>query len=183
MKAVLITIGVFLVLVVGGGALSYVGAHNKGVSFENRLEAAWENNENILGQYSLKIQEMAQVPGMYANDLKEVVREAMSGRYGEDGSQAVFQWIQEKNPNVDSSMYVEIQREMKVGRNKFEAAQTQLVDVKRAYKDQLDFLWSGFWLRISGFPKVDLDKYKIITSKHAQETFESGVDKGLQLPQ
>ena len=181
MKAALITIGVFLLVVVGGGAASYVGAHNKGVSFDNRLAAAWENNENILGQYSLKIQEMAQVPGMYANDLKEIVREAMSGRYGEDGSGAVFQWIQEQNPNVDSSLYIEIQREMKVGRNKFEAAQTQLVDVKRAYKDQLDFFWSGMWLRIAGFPKTDLSKYKIITSEYAQETFESGVDKGIKI--
>ena len=181
MKAALITIGVFLLVVVGGGAASYVGAHNKGVSFDNRLAAAWENNENILGQYSLKIQEMAQVPGMYANDLKEVVREAMSGRYGEDGSGAVFHWVQEKNPTVDSTLYVEIQREMKVGRNKFEAAQTQLVDVKRAYKDQLDFFWSGMWLRIAGFPKTDLSKYKIITSEHAQETFESGVDKGIKI--
>lgn len=181
MKTVIGVLVAFIVLVVVVVVGSYVGAHNKGVKFENTLEATWENNENILGQYSLKIQEMAQVPEMYTEDLKEVVREALSSRYGENGSQAVFQWIQEKSPEVDPQVYVQIQNEMTIGRNKFEAAQTRLVDQKRAYKNELDMFWSGLWLRIAGFPKLDLSKYKVITSEHAQETFETGVDKGVKI--
>ena len=35
-------------------------------------------------------------------------------------------------------------------------------------------------LGLVGYPKIDLDDYKIITSEHAKETFESGVDQGIE---
>ena len=78
-------------------------------------------------------------------------------------------------------MYTKIQQLIESGRNKFENTQTKFIDTKRAYQTSIDKLWSGLWLRITGYPKIDLDAYKIITSGHAQETFETGVDNGLQL--
>jgi len=179
-KAVLIVlavIGVFVGLLVQ----SYVSAYNYGNKAEKEILASWENNENILAQYSLKIQEMAQVPAMYAADLKDTYTSAIQGRYGKDGSKAMMQWIQEKNPNFDSTMYIKLQQVMEAGRNKFENAQTIFVDKKRTYETNLGYLWRGYWMRTAGYPNIDLSKYKIITSTHAKETFETGVDKGIKL--
>jgi len=161
--------------------MSYVSNYNYGNRAEQEIIAAWENNENILAGYSLKVQEMAQVPAMYKDDLKEVYTSVMSGRYGENGSQAMFQWIQEKNPNFDSTLYTKLQQVMEAGRNEFKVAQTQLVDRKRAYETNMGYLWKGMWLNIAGYPKINLDDYKIITSKHASSTFEKGVDEGIKI--
>lgn len=174
-------ISIFVILIIAGIILfqQYITAHDNGARFENQIKAVWENNENILGQYSLKVKEAAKVSDKYTEALSKVVTDAMSGRYGEDGSEAVFQWIQEQNPTVDASVFKEIQQLIIAGRNKFEVAQTQLIDVKQTYQNQLDFFWSGMWLEMAGYPKLSLDDYKAITSEHAQETFKTGVDKGV----
>lgn len=43
------------------------------------------------------------------------------------------------------------------------------------------FFTRGWWLKMVGFPKKDLDQYTIISSSHAKEAFETGVDAGLNL--
>jgi len=176
--AIIGVLGVMIAVAVG----SYVSNYNYGNEAENVIKAEYKNMENILAQYSLKVVEVAQVPGMMRDDLSQVVREAMSGRYGSDGSKATFQWIQENYPGqVDASLYKQIQQVMEAGRNKFENAQTLFIDTKRQYETNLGYLWKGFWLRVAGYPKINLDEYKIITSGHAQEAFETGVDQAIQL--
>jgi len=163
------------------GAASYISARNSGARSENSIKARWENMDNVLGQYSLKLKEAAKVPGLATKDLKDVMSSALSARYGEDGSQAVFQFIKEAYPGqVDPGLYRQIQQIVEAGRNKFENEQTTLVEEKRVYQNQLDMFWSGMWLSVAGYPKIDLSKYKVISSEHSRETFESGVDKGVQ---
>lgn len=177
---VLVVLGIFVSLALVG-VVSYVSNANYGNRAEKQITAAWENNENILAQYSLKIAEMAQVPDMQRDDLKEVYRAALEGRYGADGSKAVFQWLQEQNPQLNAEVYTRLQQTMEAGRNEFRVAQTELIDLKRGYETNLGYIWKGFWLRLAGYPKIDLSKYKAITSEYAQEAFETGVDKGIDL--
>jgi hypothetical protein len=175
----------FVVLLLGAivvGIGSYISAHNYGVTAEKELEAKYADMENVLAQYSIKVKEAVQIPSMKVEDLERVTREAMSGRYGDQGSKAVFQWIQENYPGqVTDELYAGIQRLIEAGRNKFEARQTGFIDSKRAYETSLGLFWRGLWLKIAGYPKIDLDALKLISSEHAQQTFETGVDRGLQL--
>lgn len=176
--AILGVLGVMIAVVVG----SYVSNYNYGNEAENQIKAQYKDMENILAQYSLKVQEVAQVPGMMADDFSKIVKDSMSGRYGPDGSKATFQWIKENYPGqLDASLYKQIQQVMEAGRNKFENAQTKFIDTKRAYETNLGYLWKGMWLRIAGYPKIDLDDYKIITSGHAQRAFETGVDEVIKV--
>lgn len=163
------------------GVGSYVSAANYGNRMEKTIQATWENNENVLAQYSNRIAEMAQVPEMQRDDLKEVYRDAMTGRYGQDGSKAVFQWLQEQNPQLNNEIYTRLQVSMESGRKDFEVAQTTLIDQKRSYETELGFVWRGFWLRVAGYPKIDLSKYKVITNNYANEAFETGVENGLTI--
>ena len=177
---VLVVLGIVGAIVVGAVG-AYVSNANYGNRAEKQIVAAWENNENILGQYSLKIAEMAQIPDMQRDDLKEVYRAAMEGRYGADGSKATFQWLQEQNPQLNAEVYTRLQQTMEAGRNEFRVAQTELIDLKRGYETNLGYVWKGFWLRLAGYPKLDLNKYQAITSEYAQEAFKTGVDKGITL--
>lgn len=171
-----------LLVAIGGGFVSmYFSASNYGVAAETGLEAVWTNNQNILGQYTLKIQEMAQVPEIYKNDLKDVLQAEFSGRYGKDGSQASMQWIKERANTFDSSMYTKIQQVMEAGRNEFQAAQTRLIDEKRAYVTELGTVPKKWFLEMAGFPKVDLNKYKPVVAGDTAKAFETGVQAPVKL--
>ena len=162
---------------------SYVTNANYGNRAERQIVATWEDNENILAQYSLKVMEVAQVPSMYKKDVIEIYGAALEGRYGENGSQAMFQFLKEQNPQIDASLYTNIQQIMEAGRNEFRVAQTRLIDQKRSYETNLGYVWKGFWLDMAGYPQLDLANYEAITSDYAVEAFETGVDKGITLSQ
>lgn len=179
-------IGIFaaigvVVLVIIACFVSYVSMHNYGNAQEKLLEAKWSDNQNILGQYSIKIGELVQVPEMYKSDLKEVIQANFEGRYGPDGSKAVFQWFREQNLNLDAEQYRLVQREIAAGRQNFTVAQTELLDIKRGYETALGSFWQGFWLKVAGYPKVDLAKYRVVVAGNTAEVFAAGVDTGLQL--
>ena len=162
--------------------MSYISNYNYGNEAENQIRAEYSNMENILAQYSLKVSEAAQVPQMKVEDLSRVTKEALSGRYGPHGSQAIFQWIQENHPgNVTDDLYVQIQQIIEAGRDKFENAQTKFIDTKKVYETNLGYFWKGLWLRIAGYPKINLNDYKIISSEHAVKAFEKGVDTPVKL--
>lgn len=172
--AVLATIGALIGIV----TISYVSAYNYGNEMERSLVAVQDNNKNILAQYGQKVQEAAQVPGMQRDDMMKVVVAALEGRYGADGSKATFQWIQEQNPNIDSKVYLKIQQIIESGRNEFQNGQTRMLDVKRSYETSLGYLWRGTWMRIAGYPKIDLASFKIVSTDRADAAFSAGKEDG-----
>lgn len=172
----LISFIVVVGLLIGGLFTTYVQYHNLGVQYETKLDATWKENKVVLNTYTTKVQEVAQVPGMYKKDLLQVVEATFQGRYGKDGSKAVFQFIQEKNMSLDPQMYRQIQQVIESGRNDFQTSQKTLIDVRRSYETQLGMFWSGLWLKVAGYPKIDLDKYKIVVLDDVESKFESGKD-------
>lgn len=179
---VIIAIAIVLCLAVPA-IFGYVSAYNLGNRTENQLTAMLENNENIYANGTQKVIEIAQVPSMYAEQVSKVTREAIQGRYGQDGSKAVFQFLQEQNPQLDPAIFAKIQVVIEEFRNKFELAQRDMIDVKRMYNTQLGSLWTGFWLGVAGYPKVDMKKFEIVTTERARQTFDTKRDQGINLNQ
>ncbi|MCC5612851.1 hypothetical protein LC612_40755 [Nostoc sp. CHAB 5834] len=177
----LIGVIVIICIVALGAAASYVSAANEGNRLENQIKATYENNQNILAQYGQKVMEAVQVPEMAKNDLMEVAKAAISGRYGPDGARSLFTSIQEQNPQVDPQLYRQIQQIIEAGRNQFETAQTRLIDQKAAYLTALGTVWKGFWMRLAGYPRINLDDYKIVTTDRAANAFQTGKEAPIQL--
>lgn len=180
--AVGITIGIAAAAVIVVCIFSYISAANWGNATEASLDAKLENNENIYANGTQKVVEIAQVPQMYVDSVSRVTREAIGGRYGADGSKAVFQLLVEQNPQLSPEMFTKIQQVIESFRNEFQNNQTALVDLKRTYRTQLGNVWSGFWLARAGYPKQDLKKWDIVTTDKARQTFETKRDTGIQLP-
>lgn len=155
-------------------ATAYVSANNYGATVEASLRASRDDNKNILAQYQQKVLEIAQVPAMYRDDFKAVVEGAVSGRYGADGSKAVVQWIKESNINFDSSLYIKLTETIQAGRKDFEIGQTRMIDIRRGYETNMGYMWRGFWLKIAGYPKINLKDYQPITTTNVEETFSRG---------
>lgn len=165
--------------------ISFVSAYNAGNRAEQSIVAVYENNEQILAQYGQKVKEAAQVPGMARDDYTKLFKDVMAGRYGDDGSKAVFSMITEQNPTLGPEMYTQIQRIIEAGRDEFKAEQRRLVDEKRSYRTALGSLWGGTWLRIAGYPTIAIghprgtaDDYPAISTAYAKGAFEKGVEEG-----
>lgn len=181
MKTALFVIGGFISLILLAGLIaltSYVGANDYAVSVEAQLRAARDDNKNILAQYQQKVLEAVQVPEMYKNDFKEVIAADVQGRYGPEGSKATFQWLQEHAINFDSGVYKTITEIIQGGRKDFEVGQTRMIDIRRSYEAQLGFMWRGFWLRLAGFPKINMADYAPITTDRVEDTFKAGKESG-----
>jgi len=163
--------GVLFFFVVGfiGAVFSF---RSDAIRMETTIQAQYDQNRNNYDNMWKRFKEMAQVNERYADDLKKIYDSAMQGRYGEDGSKAMFQWIQEQNPNLDASIYSKLQQTIESGRVSFAADQKQLVDKKREYETLLRSNRALFINWLLAFPKIDLDKYSIVTSEATEKAFE-----------
>ena len=157
---------------------SYASAKTYGSSTEANLRASQEDSRNVFAQAGQKIREVAQVPEMYASDVERVTRAAIEGRYGENGSQATFQWLQEQNPNLDASIYAKVQQVIESSRRDFENAQRRQIDIRRQYEASLGSFWRGAWLSVAGFPKEDLSKFDIVSTVDADRAFSTKQEEG-----
>ena len=118
---------------------------------------------------------------MYKSDLVELTKAAIGGRYGPDGSKANMQWLKEQNPNLDISVYKQIQQIIEGGRNDFQNGQSRQIDLKRQYETALGTFWQGMWLRIAGYPKVNLKDFDIVSTDRADDAFKTKKEAPLQL--
>lgn len=157
--------------------VSYVKYHNLGNSTEQVIKAQYKEAQNTLSSTSTTVSDMVKVKGQYAEDLKMIVKETMAGRYGND-SEPVMKWIQEQNLQLDSKIYSDINVAIQSGRTDFKNAQSILIDKKRSYETLLGNFWSGLWLNINGYPKINLADYQIIIDQGTQERYDNGEDKG-----
>jgi hypothetical protein len=182
-KGVVVSLSVVGILVVLGliGFGSYVSNYNYGNEAEKQLTAKLKDNQNVRSNYVAKVQELVQVNDMYKDALKEVVVGAIEGRYGDKGSQATWQWIKEKNPTVDATLYIKLAQVIEAGRNEFKNSQTELLDIKRSYETNLGYFWKGMWLKFAGYPKINLDDIKVIITKDTTEAYQKGEDAAIQL--
>lgn len=164
------------VIVAGIAVSSYIYAYNYGNRTEAQLIAEYDRAQNVLSRTATTVMDVSKVNERYADDLREVIQLSMSGRYGDDGSNATMQWLQEHNISLDSQMYQEINRVVRSGREDFQNAQNRVIDVRRSYTTQLGTLWTGFWMSLAGYPKINLGDYEIILDQTTVERFESGTD-------
>ena len=162
-------VGVIAIACIG----SYVSAANDGNRMEQQLKAKYQDNENVLSSGYQQLKGVAGVTKMATQDQIDLFKAAVTGRYGADGSKAVFQMITEQNPKQDPLLYQKVQQVVVATQKEFQTSQTEFLDAKRNYETKLGTVWGGMWLGFAGYPKLDLSKFVIISSEGAGEAFRT----------
>jgi hypothetical protein len=175
-----IALAVFLLFIALAvvSAISYFNAYDLGNRTETELQAVQRNNKNIYAQGTQAIMEIAKVPKMYAKNLQDIVTAEIQGKYGKDGSQATMQWLQDRQITLPETSYNEITQQIKAFRAKYEVNQTRLIDIDARWGYNLNSLWTGFWLKMAGYPKLDREQFKPITTDLTEEVYQRGTEKG-----
>ncbi|MFA6255717.1 MAG: hypothetical protein WC606_00910 [Candidatus Absconditabacterales bacterium] len=167
-------VAIILVMITGMQSCSFyrgcVQKENSIVASDEKLAAVISSKDNILDGQS-------QVVKQYSQTVIKAIDAVMSGRYGDGGSKAVMQWIQEKNPEISSTVYIKLQQSVETWFTNIQMANedeiAKVANYKNHYQDPVNIVFAWAF----GFPKIDMKKYgKPIITKNAkkeQDTRES----------
>jgi hypothetical protein len=164
---------VFVVLFFGSCGMMAIGVKNSCITHENGIDAQYKENKIALAGYTNKIMDMVQVPKMAVQQIKEVATAAIQGRYGDKGSQALFQAIKEQNPSVDPGLYRQLMQAMEAGRNSFDADQKTLMDKCSVYKSYYEHDPQELFVGFFGFPKFDKTQCNPVTTAQTEQDFKN----------
>ena len=183
---ILFIFGFFFLLIfaiAGVCITSYVSANNTAAQYEANIKAQYNNAKQTLGGYSSKLREAGQIPQMQADDLVKVITGANSSRYGASGNGATFLMLKEQNPSLDQATYSRLMTIIESGSDDWKNLQTKILDKCASYETLRNQVWSGFWIRIAGYPKdVNLAVYcKPISSDYADSSYASGKSEAIKL--
>lgn len=189
-RILLIAFAVFVFAGIGT-ALGAIGWNNDIVAAEEGVKAQWLDNQNQYDSFWKKVQEVAQVPGKYKEDFKELLVAETQAKFGPEGSKAQMQWFQDRQINFSSEMYVKVQNVIEAGRNDFKRSQSELLDKQRRLRSEVR-QFPGSWIaKFTGMPSIlsgkiapkeDLDgdgrltalDFPIVTSAKIHAVFDSG---------
>jgi hypothetical protein len=161
--------------------------HDLAVDSEVNIEKQRESILNHITSHSNKIMEMAQVPAMAAKQVTKMYTDVMKGRYGKDGSKAMFQMLTEQNPTLDQGIFKEIQREMAGGRDKIANYSDRMIELNKVYKQHLKRKWSGWWIAHEGYPDAEYvaadakGNYDAFLNAYSAVVDETNRDEGIKL--
>ncbi|MCP1184939.1 hypothetical protein [Paenibacillus sp. 1781tsa1] len=171
MKKALISIGIIigvLILVIAISVGTIWSHRNTAVKLEERIEAQYVSNQSNYDNMWKKFKEMTQVTDLQAEQIKDVYTGLIAGRYDDQG--LLFKMVQEQNPQLDTSVYSQLQREISAGRQQFDNNQKQITDIIREYNTyiKVHFIMASITQRTI----YDMNKY-VITSEQTQDAFKT----------
>ncbi len=168
------------ILVVVGFFFGYMGWSNGARQFEANIPAQYLQMQNVYDNGWKQVMEENQIPKNYADQVKDVFQGTMTGRYGPEGSKALFQMIKEQNPQLSPDLYKKVQESIERFHAEFQASQTQIIALKQSYQQYLFATTSGrLYNMIGGYPMIkcgvpagSADDYQIVTSDKTQMDFK-----------
>lgn len=168
-----------------GCKISAAGSAN---DLENKIVSSWDRGKNELSAHTATISELAQLPAMQRDDLKEVLKEAFEASDGAKGNQMVMGYLQQNVPSLDKSVYSKIAAAIESGRLNYKQAQNELISVKQVYRTELGSPIMGYFYKAADYPQINIgwprgtqDDFPVIVTAAAKEAYETGIDTPTKL--
>jgi hypothetical protein len=163
-KAVTFVLFGTLVALVIAYVVTLIGFRADCIRAEAGMKAQSERSANDYDASWKKFREVTQIDESHASGLKSLYDGSVQSRTPEAGTKAMFRFIKEHNPRLETATYAKLQADIDAARASFVAERQRLIDQKRAYETLLGSNRAfavNMWL---GYPHVELDKYDVITS-------------------
>jgi hypothetical protein len=171
-KIIILTIVAFCVIGFATYVSMYFSYNNQEVKLRELAEAQRGKIEGVYDAMWKIISQKAQVTTEYKDAFAQIYPEIINGRYsnGEnDGS--LMKWIQESNPNFDSSLYKDLMQSIELQRIQFQKTQERMIDIIREHK-VLCTTYPSKWFITNTSPI----EYTIISSTKSKMTMETGIE-------
>ena len=163
-------LGVFILVVM------YFSYSNTEIRLRNAIVAKQADNRNEMDAMWKNIAQTAQVAEKDRQSLMEIFNGYASARQGGGESKAIFNWITESCPNVDTKTFQNLQNIIVAQRDTFKFRQKELLDLKREHDNAIDLFPSSIF--VGGRGKIDVT---IVTSSRTENAFKSGKDDDVKL--
>lgn len=175
MKKALLVVGLVGGLFVFTVGLMYASYSNGEVRLRNQIAAQQKKNEAVFDNTWKIIQQQAGVAEQHKDAFRQIYGEIMNARY-EKSDGEMMRWIQEKNPEFDSSLYSKVMSSIEAQRTIFTREQTKLLDLKREHDNVLQTLPGSLF--VGGRSPIEVI---VVTSGKTQQTFATGEENDVDL--
>ena len=143
--------------------------NNKEIYLRKEADAQRKKIESTHDKMWKVIKQKAEVSDKYRETFERVYPEIIAGRYS-DGSSAM-KWIQEANPNFDTSLYNDLMQAIQIQRTHLHNAQTRMLDVIRERASLIESYPSRWFIT----NKSEIE-YEVISSTKTHNVVETRVD-------
>lgn len=172
-------VSLVLVLLIGLGAIvgvsMYFSYNNTEINLRKQSDAQRSKVEGVYDKMWKIIQQKAQVSNEYKEAFKEIYPEIISGRYS-SGDGSLMKWIQESNPEFDTSLYKDLMASIEIYRTEFQHSQEKMIDIIREHEVLISSYPSKWFIK----NKQPIE-YTVISSTRTKDTVETGIDDNVDL--
>jgi len=161
----LIIVAVILLIVV----IYYFSVNNREVALRKEAEAQNKNIASVHDTMWKIIKEKASVSEKYRETFEKIYPELINGRYKDND--ATMKWIQEANPDFDTSLYKDLMQAIESQRMYFQRAQERMLDIIRERETLLNSMPAKFFIT-----NKQTIEYTVIASEKTNEVMQTRVD-------
>jgi len=144
----------FLVLV---GIISQVTVRALGERMEASIVADYERLEAINSRYTERIAEISPGTDTLQKALKEIITRYFNAKIGSAHEWEVFNWLETQQVPVSDFRHDKIMDLIHQGRKEYRDTVISIRKARDSYREALASFYSGLWLRLNGFPRIDVE--------------------------
>lgn len=148
--------------------------NNKEIYLRKEADAQRKKIESTHDKMWKVIKQKAEVSDKYRETFERVYPEIIAGRYS-DGSSAM-KWIQEANPDFDTSLYNDLMQAIEIQRTHLHNAQSRMLDVIRERASLIESYPSRWFIT----NKSEIE-YELISSTNTREAVATHTDDNIDL--
>ena len=152
------------------GVYMYFSYNNREVALRKEAEAQNKKIASVHDTMWKILKEKAGVSEQYRETFEKIYPEIISGRYANDGG-STMKWIQESNPDFDTSLYKDLMQAIEVQRTCFSNAQQRMLDIIRERETLIESMPAKWFVK-----NKSVIEYTVIASDKTNDVMTSRVD-------
>lgn len=149
--------------------IMYFAYNNQEIALRKEAEAQEKAITSVHDTMWKVIKEKASVSEKYRETFEKIYPELINGRYKDND--VAMKWIQEANPDFDTSLYTELMQTIEAQRMYFQTAQERMLDIIREREILIDSFPQKWF--ISNRQPIH---YTVIASDQSNHVIKSRVD-------